>query len=378
MKNFKNGIFFIIILLILSCNEEEQSNELVNYEPSELEIFVENITVDSAELGWNEPISNHESEITYSIYLNDQILNSGMSETKYELLNLDSSTDYQIKIIAENAVGESSDSIQFTTLENLTLLLKKHLGNDGSEANFTYTDEKITQISFSVSNYGSNTYYNYDLDGNVLSQSSNDGSIYGNSATYVYDDRSFSEIRITDGYADAEQIHEIVYTNNSLYTRTEYFSDFETTHVGTFEVNLSKDSNGKIIQVNSKNTDNNKQSRLVFEYDKSLNLTKITDQDQNQYEIVYDNKRNFHTYASGYSNGWSTRISDVMSLLFLDNSLAGKLRLIPDLHNHINPNNPLRYSRNGDIIRSFEYEYNEYGYPVKLITDGMEINLLYY
>lgn len=378
MKNFKNGIFFISILLVLSCNEEEQLNESVNYEPSELEIFVENITVDSAELGWNESISNHESEITYSIYLNDQILNSNIIETKYELLNLDSSTNYEIKIIAKNAVGESSDLIQFTTLDNLKLLLKKHLESDGSEANFTYTDEKINEISFNASNYRSNTYYAYDFNENILSQRSGDDWLYGNYVTYVYDDSNFSEIRITDGYADAQKIHELIYTNNSLYTRTEYFSDFETTYVGTFEVNLSKDSNGKIIQVISENTDNNIQSRLVFEYDKSQNLTKITDQNQNQYEIVYDNKRNFHTYPSGYSNGWGNSISDVMSLLFLDNSLAEKLRLIPDLHNHINSNNPLKYLRNGETIRSFEYEYNEYGYPTKLITDGMEINLFYY
>ena len=369
--------FYIIIILLLSssCSQDENST---NISPIDFNLSIENITSNSAELNWTSAQSENSSSVLYSIHLNDEMISENLDQLNYLLENLNSGELYSVKIIATNEYGNSEVIQGFNTLENTILYLNKYELIDG-EVNIVYNSnqdiQELTYTHITESYWNKTISYNYNTENKILIEHGMRDDYVREVATYTYASNNISQIELEEGYVDALLVHDITFYNDLAYTRILHSVDYETTYISTNDVNITKDSNGNLTSLINLNTDNNIETSFSFEYDNN-NLVKIIDSENNIFEILYDNYNNFHTYPSGFSNGM-VGSNEVASLLYLDYELTEKLRLFPSLFDHINTNNPIEYKINGSTYRSFEYEYNIYGYPTKIITNDIDINLSY-
>ena len=138
------------------------------------------------------------------------------------------------------------------------------------------------------------------------------------------------------------------------------------------------DDNNRVIQYLNTSIENPTDTNylLKFEYT-SGNLTKIYN-DTVSWGFSYDNKKNFHTFSSGFSDGikaYSNSYSDAAGIFWLDKNLSKILRNIPKFYSFLNKNNPEDYSKNGVIYRSLSYSYNENKYPTEMVDEKSDIKI---
>ena len=369
--------YIFLLLLVIFCNTEDDYTP-INTSPIDFSISVENITTNSVEVNWTSARGENSSAVLYAIYLNNHLIVSELDQESYHLQELNDDQLYSVKIIATNESGSSEASQEFTTLENVALFLNRYELIDGETLLEYNANQNIQKLRYTHSTeyyYNKTTSYIYDTENRILTETGSMPMWDFKEATYTYESNINTNILLRDGLADARAEHEIDFIDELSYVRTEYYIDMYRNYIATHNVSLFKDSNGNVTKIISFNVDDNIESTYIFEYDNN-NLTKIIDPQNNVFEMVYDNYSNFHTYPSGFSNGW-VGVNDCASLLFLDAALTKKLRLLPSVFNHVNTNNPIEYKINGATYRSFEYEYNMYNYPTKLTTDGLDINLFY-
>ena len=368
---------FIISLVLISCNNDDSpSPQNDNPAPIDFILSIDNITSHSAELSWTSAQANGSTSVLYSIYLNNEMIIDDLDQLNYDLNRLNFGELYSVKIIATNEYGNSETYQDFTTLENVTLFLNRYELADGVTLIDYDSNQNISKLTYTGSDYFFNrtSLYTYDNENRLLREFTQEWNSDFKKAEYSYNNNSV-QIVLAEGVPDSQKKYEINFNDELSYTLIEYYEDIYPHYVATYNVSISKNSNGDTTNLIILNTDSNIETTFSFEYENN-NLIKIIDSENNLFEISYDNSNNFHTYPSGYSNGWAG-VSDFASLQLLDAPLIYKLRKFPTLFNHINANNPVQYKKNGSIYRSFDYEYNLNNYPTKISTDGIHINLFY-
>ena len=82
-------------------------------------IILDNITESSAVLSWDEPYDN-VGVAGYEIYLNEELVESSLTDPKYEFTELEPDTEYSFSVISFDKTGNKSEktSINFTTLKH--------------------------------------------------------------------------------------------------------------------------------------------------------------------------------------------------------------------------------------------------------------------
>lgn len=376
MNIIKKIVFLILITITLSCESDDEST--IQKKPSSFKISVEIITEESAHIKWEESTSQSDSQIRYSIYLDGELLISGQEATEYDLLDLTASTSYEVKVLAINDFGEASSSFKFTTLEMQKLYLKKLTKENGNGINLYYENEKIANIQSIPFNGIDQAEFIYDVNGNIIEENFyREWNCCNRFIDYSYSDNNLSQITVKDVYdASSISIYEIEYDSETSYTRS-YFEQTigDPFLLKTFKVEIIKDSKDRIIEYESVNVETNTVNETYsFEYDVNNNLVRIIDMDENVYDIIYDNKNNFHTYTSTYVLDWHNTASDFASLIYFPIALS----YVYELYYHINKNNPFEYRKNGETLREFEYDYNEKDYPTKITTGDVVFSLEYY
>ncbi len=87
-----------------------------NLVPEGLEVSVENIEAYSATLRWTEATDPEGKKVTYDVYVNDALVIEGLSDLTYDLTELEENTEYNVKVVAKDADGFTSEVfIKFTT-----------------------------------------------------------------------------------------------------------------------------------------------------------------------------------------------------------------------------------------------------------------------
>lgn len=361
---------YILILLIISvaCSNDDATQE--NPPLGDFTIMTENITSTSVEINWTTPENSDNTNVVYSIYLDDTLQQENITGNEFLLEELAPMTDYLVEVKAIDGSSASNSSTTFTTLEIPSLLTTKITVEDYPSiyAKINYRTDKQNEDIFTFMDNDS-TQYSYYYDAQNLLIKHRGGNIYQGAtiAEYYYFGTRVNKIDASYGFPDAltEEEYEY-YSDFSGYAYRRRFTDAADTFTQEDSQNfITKDAQNRLIEHRKINFTDNTEKTYFFEYSDD-NLTKISDSDGNTWEIEYDSNKNLITYYSGYRGGHALSVAaGIHSIsntdLYLD------LVRIPDFFNYRNNNNPTKITKNGNGLKTFVYEYNEFDYPIKLI-----------
>ncbi|MEP2935880.1 MAG: hypothetical protein ABJM06_14285 [Gilvibacter sp.] len=254
--------------------------------------------------------------------------------------------------------------------------------------NLTYNQagDLISRVVQSEDGIKNDYYYNYDDSGRLVKEDVDFSRPGGTmSIDYSYDGSELSAMTIDENHAYYWSDHTYDFTSDTDYTHSIFTipdlgPDFERNYV----VDLEKDSEGRTVKFAQTSLDNGQVYVVQFEYTNG-NLTKIWD-DEDVFEIVYDEANNFHTYQSNFQPEIMPNGYDYAGLIRFDAvfNVFKSLLYAPSLFTHVNMNNPVRYTVNGEWRANFNYVYNSHNYPTKIIfndswTSGeITVDLTYY
>tara|TARA_R110002110_G_scaffold49502_3_gene146890 strand:+ start:6322 stop:7656 length:1335 start_codon:yes stop_codon:yes gene_type:complete len=363
--------------------ETQDPDEDVNSLPSEFIVGVEVHNFYSATVAWEEATSTLPNPIDYDIYLNDALIVDSLTERVYELDALEELSNYTVKIIAKNEIGETPVLTEFSTPEKKELRLVKivtEFSNSQFVNNFDYNQEGEIVKSETVVDWNDPTRPDWDftrysftyLDGQLTSESASfpwdAGISLGTSSSYTYDDDQLLELRLSENYDGYETRRTHTFTSSTSYNfireRFDFIGIYETRNR---EVDIVFNGNGELIEYHQNNIEEGTMDTIIFQYE-SGNLIKVTN-GSNVFEVRYDTANNFLTYSN---NGLSPHYNcDCFqtSGFFKANTTTWPfltMRRIPHFLTYKNQNNPTEYKLNGVIFQYFQYEYNPHGYPSKI------------
>ncbi len=372
-KIYKSLINVALSLIILGCNKDDSNNI-----PSAFEITVSEISLTSAKVTWTPSTTAEPTNLLYQITLNDSLIVENLDETSYDLSQLENSTNYTLVIKAINEYGTTVATKSFETLQFVDLQLKNYNRNDYYEFMLTYNEDGLLIYRGDprpFPNGYTNVDYTYKQNNEILTEYSRYSDATGGPSgllNYQYSNNMLTELYIKETGEDFLNNYEFQFITPLNYSYEHRHINFnsgqsppDTTYYN-YTVILEQDTDENIRRYTRTNTETLTVNIIQFEY-ANKNLTKITD-GGNVFEITYDNSNNWHTYRSGFMPYvYFYTAADIGGFFYLPNLIRTWLRDIPDFFDFNNTNNPLEYKFNGQILTSFQYEYNQFNYPSKII-----------
>ena len=102
-------LVLFIALNLLSCSKDSNDDQTPSFT---FQVEVQNVTDRSATITWTRP---EGSNISYQIFLNDELIEDNFSQTAYTFNGLTSETSYNGKITASNGSQTTSVNVSFIT-----------------------------------------------------------------------------------------------------------------------------------------------------------------------------------------------------------------------------------------------------------------------
>ena len=183
----------LILLLTISwfyaCTDDPTQEE-ANENPGAFSASVIDITKTQATITWTGAIDPDGDEVSYELQINDDIIDSDLTSTSYQLSNLTEDTNYSGKIIANDGKGGTAEaSFSFVTNGNQnptsftaeaseitsnSALLKWTEATDSDGDGITYTvylanqeiASNLSELSFLLENLESETSYAGTIEAN--------------------------------------------------------------------------------------------------------------------------------------------------------------------------------------------------------------------
>ncbi|MFD2917372.1 hypothetical protein [Psychroserpens luteus] len=92
----KNLIYvFALTLLLFNCSsEDDDNNNPNNIVLRPFSVAILETRMDGANIEWTEAIDDDDDAVTYSIYLDDQLISTGRTSLTYNFTDLDPETSY--------------------------------------------------------------------------------------------------------------------------------------------------------------------------------------------------------------------------------------------------------------------------------------------
>ncbi|MDY8135099.1 fibronectin type III domain-containing protein [Aquimarina sp. 2201CG5-10] len=160
-----NKLFFFIIIIALSIQGCKNDDDIIiqaqNQNPNDFSIEVTQITNNSALLKWNSAIDPDGDTITYTVFIEENEIQSQVSTTEFLLDGLTDQTSYSGKVVASDGkTGTSESTFSFTTTNTsneFTIAWQKSLGgtlNDDGYAIYQTSDQGYIVAGSAESNDG--------------------------------------------------------------------------------------------------------------------------------------------------------------------------------------------------------------------------------
>lgn len=299
------------------------------------------------------------------------------------------STNYNILVKATNEFGTVQATIVFTTAELTNLQLKKYIYSSSNSLKIIYNEDNQVNIKYLFESL--ETTYAYD-NGQIISEDYHHPVRGRLDADYNYNaNQELVQLTTVESYSHGYTSCTFNFESKTNYAYTQIvFSqggNGGNTQTFNYSIILTLNMDGNIVKYESRNIDTSELKTTTFEYTND-NITKLVTPEGKVLEIIYDNKKSFHTYKSRYPRGFHSandEIIDVAGFIYIDNIIDIYLatRYIPQFYDHLNKNNPLEYKLDGQVKTTFEYEYNENNYPSSLkanFANGTStgvVNLIY-
>ncbi|WP_179022301.1 hypothetical protein [Winogradskyella forsetii] len=120
----KNYIYLVVFaFLLVNCSSEDDTTDPNNIAPGPFSVTILETRIDGASIEWTEAIDIDDDPVTYSIYLNNQLISIGDTSLAHNFTGLEPETIYDGTIVADDGRGGiSEDDFSFVTEPELIIL----------------------------------------------------------------------------------------------------------------------------------------------------------------------------------------------------------------------------------------------------------------
>ena len=108
---------FAILFLLFNCTSDEGTDDPNNHDPGPFSITILETRMDGANIEWTEAIDIDDDPVTYSIYVNDELISTGGIALLYNFTGLEPETLYDGYILADDGNGGTSEAGFFFVTE---------------------------------------------------------------------------------------------------------------------------------------------------------------------------------------------------------------------------------------------------------------------
>ena len=133
MTKYYYIILSVIFFINCSKNEpineikEEEEKEIINLPPDKFKIVTNKITYNTATINWEKALDPENDSITYTIYLNNELVVENLTTINYNFTDLAELTSYSGKVIAIDTNNNKTEiNFTFTTPKYFLKYLKKY------------------------------------------------------------------------------------------------------------------------------------------------------------------------------------------------------------------------------------------------------------
>ncbi len=158
------GLFFVL-LIGFSCSNSETVDEEIEERPSSFEVRVESAIYTQSEISWSESFDPQGDIVTYSVYLEDALLASNLTERSYSFSELSEATQYLGRVVASDGESNERESV-------FALTTSANAAPSAFEVISVEVDNVSAQIewSSSIDPEGETVTYKISLDGLVIEE----------------------------------------------------------------------------------------------------------------------------------------------------------------------------------------------------------------
>ncbi len=167
MKKPNYLLLLIIVTLLFNCQPEDDT-ETPNAAPNDFSITISEVQSTTANLSWTQATDPDGDAVSYTVMLNNVVMDQNLSTYSNNLEGLTDETDYNVKIIAIDAKGAETTSLSSFTTTDLPL-----------PEDFTITVDMITpgsaKLSWTASSTSENNTISYAvyLDSEIVAENIN-------------------------------------------------------------------------------------------------------------------------------------------------------------------------------------------------------------
>lgn len=355
-KNYLYLLLFVITLQ-LSCNKDDKPAA-----PSEFEITTE-ASFKSVELSWTLPEGENNQNLKYAVFLNNELIIENNEERAYTIEELELATNYNLRVVAKNDIGETQVETSFETLnpDNYLFQLESYQnGQSNPVIRYSYFTNGLISAARDPSEYGERVTYQYDQDGNLLSERVW-GYDYGGFADFTYNNNQLVDFGSSFGQGDSYSVYNFVSPDN-YFVYGYFFNNI----ISSREVILER-SNGKITSCQITDLDTQEitfHKNYFYKNENLIETINLLNGDVWNYE--YDDKHNFAP-NKGYHRKPGLGMSHI-SPIYEAYFISG----VPQFVDHFPKNNPTFAYKNGELMHTFTYEYTEFDYPSRIYVNDSE------
>lgn len=225
---------FAILFLVFNCSSDDTDNP-DNRDPGPFSVTVLDVFIDGADIEWTEAVDLDEDPVTYSIYVNNELISTGGTSLGYIFTGLEPETLYDGYVLAEDGNGGTSQANFFFETEPETLIFNvdasDFIWDSFPEAGGT---REVRGAGFQVPFYENAVSYQLEiLEYSIIAP---DGGEVNVSGTYTWTNTSQNDpmyLHPTDGYFAAYLSSLSVNTVNPEY---DSFINYITSREGEAQV----------------------------------------------------------------------------------------------------------------------------------------------
>lgn len=365
--------------------------------PSAFEVMISCVGLNSALATWTASTSESEGEILYNVLVDGEEVASGISELYYFIGDLLEDSAHEVQITAFDHVGETSKFADFTTQTFGTGELRlAHMTVDFEdfeyhEICFIYNEEgQLIRQNILTPNFREivDVLYSYNDDGK-------ESQISEKSVWYDYgpDDITYQYRRLTYTYHEtSEAIKNVIYGSyghDDIYDQfyhsptSDFFFLYQYWNIEppfpSWAGDMIRDDSDRLISVSAIHDTNGSSWEQTLEYTGN-NMTKVTNGITGDvFEVLYDSQPNFHMIPNTKYHVWlesHLMLLNRQGFIAIPNEFYEEIEESTLSFKHENDNNPTAYLKNGEVLRSLDYEYYPFGYPKRIVVDGDESKVI--
>lgn len=135
-------IILFLFYFISSCSKDnleqpivEKPKEEINKAPNDFEITIESVTANNANLSWQKAKDPENDSVTYTIYLEQNVILENTTSLEFKLTGLNELTNYTGKIIAKDSKNNQTiKTFSFTTKKYFLKFVKTYNYADGQSS----------------------------------------------------------------------------------------------------------------------------------------------------------------------------------------------------------------------------------------------------